>query len=209
MRWAVLPEGHLIEDYEITTRLKLHGWSVKSALNAPARTVVPETLSQFWRQRTRWSYGGITVVVAIRSLGPVFQDVLGHVVFLTTIGTVVVLSIVGRHGTVPSAITNWIVAISYLQLSIWYLFQLWLMRSYREKDLFDWFLRASLLPEFIYGYLMTLALLGSYLFFIFNTLTYSLEKNSPRGKHFVDIGTGFFRFLGYRRGSWGTRAITE
>lgn len=202
-------QGHLIEDYEITTRLKMHGWSVKSALDAPARTIVPETLSQFWRQRTRWSYGGITVVVAARRLSPVFQDVLGHVVFLTTIGMVLTLLFLGRSPAVPSGIIDWIVAISLFQLSIWYAFQLWLMRTYREKDRIDWFLRASLVPEFIYGYLMTIALIGSYCFFIFNTLTYPLEKQGPGGKRIADLGIAFFRACGYRRGSWGTRAITE
>src|SRR3989338_3632033 len=55
-------ERHLIEDYEITSRLKESGWSVKSAPNSDAWTIVPENFSTLWRQRTRWSYGGITVV---------------------------------------------------------------------------------------------------------------------------------------------------
>jgi cellulose synthase/poly-beta-1,6-N-acetylglucosamine synthase-like glycosyltransferase len=202
-------EGHLIEDYEITTRLKMLGWSVKSVLDAPARTVVPETLSQFWKQRTRWSYGGITVVVAAKRLGPVFQDVLGHVVFLTTIGMVLALLFFGKDGTVPSGIINIIVAISFVQLSIWYVFQLWLMRSYREKDWIDWAIRVTLLPEFVYGYLMTIALIGSYCFFIFNTLAYTLRKQGEYGIWLADIGSVFFRRCGYRRGSWGTRAMTE
>src|SRR3989344_5478048 len=66
-------EGHLIEDYEVTTRLKVRGWSVKSAQHSLAWTIVPERLSQFWRQRTRWSYGGVTVLAGASRLSSVFQ----------------------------------------------------------------------------------------------------------------------------------------
>ena len=37
-------ERHLIEDYEMTTRLKVLGWDVQAALDAPAWTEVPERL---------------------------------------------------------------------------------------------------------------------------------------------------------------------
>src|SRR3989344_6334700 len=55
-------EGHLIEDYEMTARLKSAGWHVKSAQKAPAWTVVPDRLSKLWSERTPWIYGGLTVV---------------------------------------------------------------------------------------------------------------------------------------------------
>src|SRR3989344_1039317 len=74
-----------------TTRLKALGWSVRSAHNAPAWTVVPETISRLWRQRTRWSYGGINVVAKATSRLSVFQDILGHTVFLSTLLMVAVL----------------------------------------------------------------------------------------------------------------------
>lgn len=40
-------ERHLIEDYEMTTRLKVLGWDVRAVLDAPAHTEVPETLARF------------------------------------------------------------------------------------------------------------------------------------------------------------------
>ena len=117
-------EGHLIEDYEVTTRLKCSGWSVKSAPQALAWTVVPESLSRFWRQRTRWSYGGIVVVANAPRLWPVFQDILGHAVFCLTITTILILQFVHGSGHVPSVITQMILGLSFAQLSVGYLFQL-------------------------------------------------------------------------------------
>lgn len=200
-------EGHLIEDYEITTRLKVHQWSVKSAQNAPAWTVVPETLSQFWRQRTRWSYGGVTVVAGARHLVSVFQDVLGHGIFLATIGMVLLLVFSRGSGMVPTHIAQWIIALSLVQLGMWYTFQLWLMRSYEERDTRDWLIRISLIPEFIYGYGMTFALMGSYFFFLFNTLKRVIGKRGGLlGAGFTRSGVKLFRACGYTESRWGTRA---
>ena len=201
-------EGHLIEDYEITTRLKERGWSVKSVQNAAAWTVVPESLYKFWRQRTRWSYGGVTVVVRARQFSTVFQDALGHIVFLSTIGMVLLLLLSRGTGVAPHAITNAIIALSFLQLGVWYVFQLWLMRSYKQKDLIDWLLRALLVPEFIYGFTMTFALLGSYAFFLFN-MTVRAAVRSQRAFliWLATVGTAFFNACGYTEGKWGTLAV--
>jgi len=196
-------EGHLIEDYEVTTRLKEAGWSVKSAPNAPAWTVVPEKLSQLWRQRTRWSYGGITVVARAVRPSAVIQDILGHFVFLSTLLMVVVLLFSKGSGLVPPLIAEIIIAISLLQLLIWYGFQLWLMRHYSEKDTRDWLIRLSLVPEFMYSYLQTAALLGSYVFHIFASLK---RRNRGERSRLATMGTRLFRALGYSERSWGTRA---
>ena len=199
-------EAHLIEDYEITTRLKAGGWSVRSAPDAPAWTFVPETLAQFWRQRTRWSYGGITVDAGASNVSSVFQDVLGHATFLSTIAMVLLLFFSRGSGSVPSSIASWIIALSFVQLGVWYAFQLWLMRAYEESDVLDWLIRASLVPEFIYSYAMTFALIGSYCFLSFNILERALAKRGGLlATIFASVGGGFFRAFGYTERKWGTR----
>ncbi len=201
-------EGHLIEDYEITMRLKILGWSVKSAPNALAWTVVPHTLSQLWRQRTRWSYGGVTVVARSRHPASIFQDILGHTVFLSALGMILILYFSNGNGAVPSHITQWIIALSVLQLGIWYAFQIWLMRLYREKDWLDWLIRISLIPEFIYSNVMTVALIGSYSFFCFNLVRNAvLDRTGLLGRIVARAGNRFFRVCGYTERRWGTRAL--
>lgn len=201
-------EGHLIEDYEITSRLKARGWRVKSAQGAPAWTVVPETFSKFWRQRTRWSYGGVTVVAGAQKPATVFQDILGHVVFLATVGLILLLLFSAGGGVVPLYITQWIIGLSLLQLGVWYAFQLWLMRFYRERDALDWLIRASLIPEFIYSYVMTFALVGSYLFLAFNALKGLPMRRGGRVAQAIGrAGTRFFRIFGYTERRWGTRPV--
>ncbi len=196
--------GHLIEDYEITARLKTHGWSVASAPMARAWTEVPERLSEFWRQRTRWSYGGLTVVARIKGVTPVFQDVLGHSMFLSMIALLLVLSFSQDGGYIPPSLAYGVVILSLFQLIVWYIFQLWLMRAYRERDGYDWLLRATLIPEFLYSYIMTAALLGSYLFFVFNSVKAPLDHWFYLRRPLIALDS-FFGLCGYTREKWGTR----
>ena len=201
-------ERHLIEDYEITSRLKESGWSVKSAPNSDAWTIVPENFSTLWRQRTRWSYGGITVVDKVKYLPTVFQDVIGHATFWATLCTIVLLILIllfGSEGGVSPKIPHWIIALSILQVGIWYIFQLWLMGLYREKDAYDWMIRISIIPEFIYANILTLILVGSYFFLFFNTLKGNVTNGSSLiVRQLAGTGKNMFRACGYTE-SWGTR----
>ena len=198
-------EGHLIEDYEITARLKSAGWHVRSSVQAPAWTVVPETLSRLWRQRTRWSYGGITVVARARSPLSVFQDLLGHSAFIAMLCLVAALNVTSGLGEVPLFIAQAIISLSLAQLGISYTFQLWLMRTYVEKDKWDWLIRLLLIPEFVYSYLMTLALLGSYVFHSFVVLKRHIITNAA----YLALGVveRGFRKLGYAETQWGTQRV--
>ena len=201
-------EGHLIEDYEVTARLKLHGWSVGSAVDSHAWTLVPESFSKLWRQRARWTYGGITVINKVRHLPVVIQDVIGHGVFWLTvcmIDILIVSLLLDWHSYVSPQIPGFIVAASLLQLAIWQGFQLWLMRLYKERDAYDWIIRISVLPEFIYSNALTLVLIGSYFFHFFNILTSDVtERSSMAARQVARFFAGVFRMGGYTR-SWGTR----
>ncbi|MBI2004816.1 glycosyltransferase family 2 protein [Patescibacteria group bacterium] len=200
-------EKHLIEDYEITARLKTRGWRVKAAINAYAWTKVPERFSVLWRQRTRWSYGGITVIAKAKRAAPVLQDLLGHGVFFSTvlmIDLLIVLTLFGGGAAHPQ-LARWIIGLSLLQVAVWYLFQLWLMRFYKEKDRYDWVLRASMVPEFVYSNILTLVVVGSYLFFIFTMLTRTVtQKNGLVPQGLVTRCRKLFLLVGYTDG-WGTR----
>lgn len=201
-------EGHLIEDYEITSRLKARGWAVRHAVGAPAWTVVPESLGELWRQRTRWSYGGITVVTRSMHPSAVFQDLLGHAVFLSTVLMVLILILFRGSGAIPTGIAQWIIALSLAQFFVWYAFSLWLMRSYAERDVRDWLIRGAVIPEFIYGYVMTFALLGSYIFLLFNLVKRALMRTEHSVAHaLADAGERAFGFFGYKERRWGTRAL--
>jgi cellulose synthase/poly-beta-1,6-N-acetylglucosamine synthase-like glycosyltransferase len=196
-------EGHLIEDYEMTTRLKSRGWEVRAALDAPAWTEVPETLRQFWRQRTRWSLGGVQVVMEAKDKTAVLQDILGHIVFVATLALIGTLLLVHGRG-VPSAVLSVLVGLSVLQFLSWYALQVWLMRWYAQKDAWDWFLRVSLVPELLFSGILTIVVLGSYAFIGFSVMARILARQGGIGARAAALGTALFAKLGYS-GTWGTR----
>lgn len=198
-------EGHLIEDYEMTTRLKSLGWHVRGVLDAPAWTEVPERLRDFWRQRTRWSLGGVQVVLEAGDKTAVLQDILGHITFIATLALIATLLVVDGGG-VPSAVLRVLIGLSVLQFVSWYAMQIWLMRWYPEKDAWDWLLRVSIVPELLFSSIMTLVLLGSYAFIGFSVATRTLAEAGQGGimARAVAMVAALFAKLGYS-GAWGTR----
>lgn len=197
-------EGHLIEDYEMTTRLKIAGWDVRAALDAPAWTEAPERFRDFWLQRTRWSLGGVRVVLDAKDKRAVVQDVLGHGVFVAMLAIIGLLLFLPRHEMVSSALVRGIMLLSLIQFIGWYLFQLWLMRWYPERDAWDWLLRTSLLPEMLYANIMTIILLGSYAYLIFFEAAKYLQALGGAAAKAAAAGHWAFGRLGYS-GQWGTR----
>lgn len=197
-------ERHLIEDYDMTTRIKTCGWDVQAALDAYAWTEVPDTWRAWWRQRTRWSYGGVEVVVAARDWRVIIQDVLGHAAFILTLGIIGILLAIDGGGTVPSVVVTIIVGLSLLQLATWFAYQVWLMRWYQEKDGWDWALRLTLIPELLYSSMMTLVLVGSYLFLGCTTLARWCSTPGSRRGRAMRIVERAFATMGYSS-TWGTR----
>ncbi|MCX8200432.1 MAG: glycosyltransferase, partial [Candidatus Micrarchaeota archaeon] len=49
--------GNITEDLEMAWRLRKHGYKISYAYEAVVYTVVPDTYSGLWRQRTRWYRG--------------------------------------------------------------------------------------------------------------------------------------------------------
>ena len=118
---------------------------------------------------------------------------------------VAALNVTSGLGEVPLFIAQAIISLSLAQLGISYTFQLWLMRTYVEKDKWDWLIRLLLIPEFVYSYLMTLALLGSYVFHSFVVLKRHIITNAA----YLALGVveRGFRKLGYAETQWGTQRV--
>jgi cellulose synthase/poly-beta-1,6-N-acetylglucosamine synthase-like glycosyltransferase len=197
-------EGHLIEDYEITTRIKEKNLHVRLVPSAYAWTEVPETLLKLWDQRVRWVYGGLKLMFTTRPKA-IFQDVIGHSVFLSTLILVFLFFFIQTiSDPVSRTIVYLILGFSIAQMLVWYVFQLWFMRFYAEKDWKDWVIRASLIPEFLYANMLSAVLIGAYLFDFF---TFFVERTFMRVPILRSVARGvktLFGNLGYSK-YWGTR----
>lgn len=199
-------ENHLIEDYEITARLKKKGWHVRLAPDAYAWTDVPETFHDLWKQRVRWVYGGMTIVVNKKYWSAIIQDLIGHFMFIAMLMCIIAsLFLINNTHKAPVIFSTIIISLSIFQLLIGYFFQLWFMRFYQEKDKFDWAIRLSIIPEFIYANLLTIVLMGAYVFLIFNMFSdFILKKFKITIRLIPKIERVFAKF-GFTRG-WGTKS---
>ncbi len=203
MKVGAFATGHLIEDYDMTARIKKAGYDVKFATQAAAWTDVPESFSALWKQRIRWSVGGLEILAKERYLPAIFQDVIGHFMFIATFVSVILAFSVPSQHSYP--VVTYVIAVTALtQFLLGYIFNLLTLKSYKDADFWDWVLRITVIPEFIYANVLTLGLLGSYLFIVYTKLVRKILKISKHAEIIDKQISSLFLKAGYSFG-WGTR----
>jgi cellulose synthase/poly-beta-1,6-N-acetylglucosamine synthase-like glycosyltransferase len=200
--------NHLIEDYDITARLKQNGWRVRIAKDAMAWTMVPENLETLWKQRVRWCYGGLHVAKSYwKTPVSIFQDLFGHALFLTMI-TLVVLSLIHHGGyTENPRIILTLLVLTGASIVVGLLFNVISMFTMPRRDGFDWILKLSIIPEFIYSNILSFVLIGSYLFFIYNSIGKSFIARVRGIALLYSFGLVLFNRIGYSS-TWGTKQLS-
>jgi len=61
-----LDENNMTQDIEIAWRLLKNNYKVKMCLNAITYVTMPSNIKHWWRQRTRWSVGGLQTLLKYR-----------------------------------------------------------------------------------------------------------------------------------------------
>lgn len=197
--------GHLIEDYEITVRLKKKGWDVGIAKKAVAWTKVPENFSALWRQRVRWGYGGLQVVLEHgRAVYAVFQDLLGHSLFLLLFSLIVASFLIKKSYTASPYLIFAVILVAVLQFVASLVYNAISLLTYEERDRYDVLIRVSVLPEFVYSNLLSLVLIGSYFYLAYNKIVGRFADKTKFVNKMYKTGLKIFNKFGYSS-TWGTR----
>jgi poly-beta-1,6-N-acetyl-D-glucosamine synthase len=196
--------GHLIEDYDLTVRLKKAGFQVRVTIDDSASTMVPTNFKALWKQRVRWSYGGIRVVREYYSSPlTMFQDLFGHFTYLILL-LFIILSFVISRNQKDDIVPAFLLDLSIIQFLITYIFGILSLKSYKHADLWDLVIRVIVLPELLYSSIFSLILLGSYLFYLYNSLFKRILRLFPRLRFMYNIGLKAFMLIGFSS-SWGTK----
>jgi cellulose synthase/poly-beta-1,6-N-acetylglucosamine synthase-like glycosyltransferase len=197
--------GHLIEDYDITARLKAKGWKVKIAHRSFAWTTVPEDLEKLWKQRVRWTSGGLHVIQSFwKKTAIVYQDILGHSLFLGLLALIGLSFIFRGENTNNSLLVFALLSISLLNFIVSFSFSVFTLLHYPNRDKKDIILKLTILPEFIYSNLLSLVLIGSYLFFLYKLIPESALDKASILRHPYRWGLTAFQKAGFST-TWGTR----
>ncbi|MBU0708858.1 glycosyltransferase family 2 protein [Patescibacteria group bacterium] len=197
-------ESILIEDYAITARIKELGWLVRIIPRATSWTKVPDNLSSLRKQRIRWTYNGLIVLRNFLHYPPsVIQDVIGHLLFIGTLG-LILLSLFMRANPSPPQYVATIYIVTGIQLITSIIYNTIAMIHYQQADLKDWFIYFTLIPKFVYSNILTLILLGSYFFYLYRTISPKLARRLPSYGIINALGLKLFGSLGYTD-TWCTR----
>lgn len=201
--------NHLIEDYDITVRIKQQGWQVGLAKDAYALTVVPETFEQLWRQRARWSYGGLKVTQDFwKKPLIIFQDILGHLMFLGLAALVGLSYSLNYSGGADQRLVMILLVIAVTNFAIQTAFNIATLATYKSRDKTDVLLKVLILPEFIYSNILALILIGSYVFYLYNAIFQSIAAMIQSAlwllKRIHFIGLLGFQRIGFTS-TWGTK----
>lgn len=101
------------EDIDISWALQLNHWDVRFEPNALCWILMPETLRGLWRQRLRWSQGGMEVLVKYlpdigswrkRRMWAVYLEYLTSVFWAYAMAAVMILYLLGKVTTLPEAL---------------------------------------------------------------------------------------------------------
>lgn len=100
----------LTEDIDISWKLQIRHWDVRFEPKAMCWILAPETLKGLWKQRLRWSTGGIQVLLKnwritgqwkARRMWPVLVEYVLSVTWAYTMLFIIVLWILSRFMTLP------------------------------------------------------------------------------------------------------------
>ena len=197
--------GHLIEDYDITARLKAKGWRVKIAQDAFAWTTVPEDIEHLWKQRVRWTSGGLHVLKEFWKNAPVvYQDLIGHALFVSLLVLIGISFLFLSNKTQDSALATTLLIVSLFNFVVAFSFNLYTLTIYPQRDKRDIALKLTILPELIYSNVLSLILIGSYLFFLYQSLPTKLLRRFGLMHRTYRGGLSGFNKFGFST-TWGTK----
>lgn len=196
----------LIEDYEITVRIKKAGWNSGIAPSAVAYTHVPEDWGHLWRQRVRWSYGGLLVLKEHwKAFFAIFQDIIGHILFMSLFILIIFSFVFEKTYDSPAILIDALLVIGIFHFAFSFAFGLVSLFLMPHSDRKDWVLRATIFPEFVYSNVLSLILMGSYVFYMFHYMFEKAYQMVPRLYALHKRGDRVFKKFGYSL-AWGTRA---
>jgi len=168
-----LSEDMLLEDYDLTVRVKLAGYRCIFSRYVRAYTGPPKTWRGLYRQRKRWSLGGLDIVTKFGWVDPVKSDIVSHFLFLTLFVAIVawVVFRITMSGQVSFGFRfTWepwyMIPLGVAILG--YVYNMLSMRFVPNRNWKDWLIRLTIVLEIVYGTFLSWISVYCYLLKLFS-----------------------------------------
>jgi len=196
----------LLEDYDLTVRIKTLGYHVALADASFASTIVPAQWGQLWKQRVRWQYGGMHVIKSHwRMVCALLPDMLSHALTITLYTAIISSIFWHTYGIGESGLITVVRVTSLFTSIVFYFFQLYVILFLdRGRDWKDIVLRIMLVPEFVYAVILSFVLLGSYVFFLYTMMKNKLILRVATAEKVLKYSDKMFSWFGFTT-TWGTK----
>lgn len=171
-RWEALREiggiaVSILEDMATTLKYKSLGYKVTVELTMKAWTEVPLRFKEWWRQRLRWNRGSIDIL-RLSGVNKVTwpywrQHILAFIslILYHLLPIVFIILMISNGYFLLHGYALFILVISLL-------FNLYKLKFLEGRNLLDYIIRITILPEVIYGYLQTINLYQGYYYSLVN-----------------------------------------
>jgi len=159
-------EHNLVEDLELTTCIA-QNWRTAVNLNMLAYTEVPLSLKELWIQRNRWFRGGIDCIKTHGINKVTKYEIFGHFLFiLKLILTIIWIMTIKFYFIYNFAFTINLPFVIIMILGIYN--SLYRVKYVHDWDKWDVIIRLSIIPETLFYWFNSVALLKSYYMSLFN-----------------------------------------
>ncbi|MCF8998256.1 poly-beta-1,6-N-acetyl-D-glucosamine synthase [Acinetobacter nectaris] len=144
-------DDKITEDIDISWKLQCDHWDIQYIPQALCYIYMPETLKGLWKQRLRWSQGGIEVLKdyiqrifkwRLRRMWPIILEGIVSIIWAYTIALIFILFIIGLVIPLPNAIyiktlfPEWYGAMLGLTCLIQFAISLWIDKRYDGQNRF-------------------------------------------------------------------------
>lgn len=171
-RFAALKEvggyspGHLLEDYDLTIRLKRAGWRAMFCPRMKAWTKVPNTLKGLVRQRLRWMRGGMDILLQYGLNRFTWTEFLQHALFLMLFSGIL------TYVALTAFSVGWQMRLMFHPLTaalagVNYIWSLYRLRYVDRLGVADVVIRSLLLPELVLAMILSFFQMAAYYLSLF------------------------------------------
>lgn len=155
----------LAEDLDLTMDAKLRGWKVSSCQKMKAWTIVPTRIGWLFKQRTRWSLGGIDSIIGHGfnwiTWWEIYNHISGVVLLAIQLFVVSLVFYLIAHGQSVS-----LSPLFYVVIGAAWFDGLYRFRYCQHKDIWSILIVLSLIPQTLFCYLQIAATWNAYYQFV-------------------------------------------